>query len=238
MRNILLSTLALLALALAPLAQDRLKFDKQRDDVLRELGDRHLDLGLWCRDRGLTTQAAAQFVLAVEISEGKHYGAKAVLSAMRRYDDAFWKKRKRGTAANRKSYEIKAERARERDAKDLLDFADWAWKKSYEADALEVYLALVRDAGDELVFDSKGRLVLEHGTIREEAAAVIKDDAREIDGKLYLADEFLGALAVVDGRVGLCSNGEVDLKPEPGENEDDGDEDHGQDGPESAGSRD
>jgi hypothetical protein len=146
----------------------------------------------------LTTQAAAEFVYAVEISDGKHYGARNVLGYLRRYDDEFWKKYKRGTEANRRSYEIKAAKARERDAKDLLDLADWAWNKTFEKDALEIYVALVRDAGNELVFDSKGRLVIEHGTVRAEAASYLREKAVEIGGKLYASDAFLGALPKMD----------------------------------------
>ena len=201
MRAPLLSIVVALACGGALFAQsdkDKQKFEKERLEVLVEAGGRHLDLGLWCRDRGLTTQAAAEFMYAVEISDGKHYGAKRVLSVMRQYDDAFWKKRKRGTDANRKSYAIRAEKARVKDAKEFLGLAEWAWERGLEAEAIGLYRAQLDAEGDPLEFDDKGRLVLAIGTVPAEASARFREEAVEIDGKLYVRDEFLAALPQIE----------------------------------------
>src|SRR5882672_11458277 len=84
-------------------------FAARRTKLLIECGQRHLELGLDCRDKGLTTQAAEQFVLAVEVSERQNTGANAVLSLMRQYDDKFWKKTApKPSPARREAYAKKA----------------------------------------------------------------------------------------------------------------------------------
>ena len=54
-----------------------------RQRLFFQTGHRHLELGLWCRDKGLVAQASMQFIAAVEASEHRHPGAERVLSIMR-----------------------------------------------------------------------------------------------------------------------------------------------------------
>jgi hypothetical protein len=90
---------AVAALLAAPLVAQRPDATARRDyeERLRkwkiEAGQRHLELGVECRKKGLTTQAAEQIVLSVEVSEGLNPGATMVLSLMRRFEDDFWRKR-------------------------------------------------------------------------------------------------------------------------------------------------
>ena len=174
--------------------RDRQKFESKRREELVEAGNRHVDLGIWCRDKGLTIQSAAEFVRAVEVSEGMNFRANNILSVMRRYDQAFWKKHKRGSLAARKSYVIKAERVREKNEKAILGLAKWAWDRELHDEAMDIYEAMLDHTGEALEFDSKERLVLEFGTIPAEAAASIREGAIEINGRLYLRDGFLSNL--------------------------------------------
>src|SRR5688572_28287802 len=90
---ILLAALAPALLAQRSSDAAKREYDEKARTARIEAGQRHLELGLECRKKGLTTQAAEQIVLAVEVSESLNPGANTVLSLMRRYEDAFWRKR-------------------------------------------------------------------------------------------------------------------------------------------------
>ncbi len=195
----MLNWILLLCLSLTPwtgvdVERDRAKFEKRHHEALLEAGKRHLDIGLWCRDKGLTTQSAFEIMRAVEISNDQHPHAKAVLRVMRQYDQGFWKKRKKGGTALRKSYETRALKARKKDQGEFLDLASWAWKRKLREEGLQLYRDLVLETGEALRFDSNERLLLEFGTIPEEASALLRAEAISINDKLYLRDEFLAAL--------------------------------------------
>lgn len=191
---ILILTFMLFAGTLADVEKDRAKFEKMQRVILVEAGQRHLKLGLWCRDKGLTTQSAFEIVRAVEVSDGQYYPASQVLRVMRQYDQAFWKKRKAGGSALRKSYDSKATKLRKEDQEEWLDLAAWAWKRDLREESLGLYRQLLLATGEALQFDPKERLVLEFGNVPADAAAVIREEAIEINDKLYLRDEFLAAL--------------------------------------------
>ena len=176
----------------------RAKFEKKKRDVLHEAGERHLELGLWCRDRGLTTQSAAEIIRAKEISEGTHYGASTVLGIMRSYDEAFWKKRKKGSAASRRSYEVKAAKARKKDQTEFLKLYEWAWDEGLEEDAYTGLEKLVREQDAPLEFDDDGRIELEFGVVPSGASLRMRESAITINGRLYLRDAFLAALPELD----------------------------------------
>src|SRR5262245_44480293 len=66
-------------------------YKTERTRVLALSGERHLDYGLELRKKGLTLQAAAQILMAVEASQGRNPAAETVLNLMRTYQDEFWK---------------------------------------------------------------------------------------------------------------------------------------------------
>jgi hypothetical protein len=185
---------ALSALVALPFTGDAHKdYLKRQRTVLVEAGGRHLDLGLWCRDKGLVPQATTEFILAVETSEGAHPGANIVLSYMRSLQGKFWKKRKPSRSALA-SYDKKARKARLDDREERLDLALWAHKKKLHEQAEEDVVALLRASDEPLEFDKKGRLVIDAGTIPEQVSQPFRDAAVSINGRLYLRDGVLSHL--------------------------------------------
>ncbi len=111
-------------------------FKEERTEVLLECGKRHLDYALELRDKGLVVQSAAQLVQAVEVSEGRHDGANLVLSLMRQYDDAFWKRRvTQVSEARLAAYEKKARKLRIEDQEERLALVKRAAARDLEAQA-------------------------------------------------------------------------------------------------------
>lgn len=167
-------------------------FQNRKFKVLQEAGQRHMDLGIWCRDRGLIPQATAEFIQAVEVSENQHYGARTVLSYMRRLDDAFWKKRFNKPGSSLISgYEKKAHKLALKDQKERLDLAAWALKHDYEKEAWDEYMRILEQENAALDFDSSGRIKLAAGTIPKSIAFQVRQQAVEINGLWYLRDAFL-----------------------------------------------
>ncbi len=176
-------------------ADDRDKLEERKQKALYEAGERHLELGLWCRDKNLVPQATSELLLAVEVSQGRHRGANVVLSLMRRYDDAFWKKKRPRPSRSRiTSYEIKAKKAQREDQEDRLAVAEFAHERELHAEALAEYEEILRELDAALVFDDRGRIELEFGRVPSEVASKIRERAITINDKLYLRDEFLAHL--------------------------------------------
>jgi hypothetical protein len=158
-------------------------------------GQRHLEYGLELREKGLTTQAAAQIVRAVEVSEGQNFGALRVLSIMRDLDDRFWKRKVEKPAAARVAAYAKRARELERaDQKDRLDLGLWAWTKGLEEEAKFELRALLCEVDAPLVSDSSGAIVLPVGKILKKPSQAILAEAVSINGQLYLRDAFLAHL--------------------------------------------
>lgn len=184
----------------------RREFESRRTRALIECGQRHLEYGVDLRDKGLTTQAAAQIVLAVESSEGLNPGANTVLGLMRRLDEAFWKKRRaRPTSARLEAYEKAAARLRLEDQRARLELALWAEKRGLESEALDELQKLL-DTLDELpAFEpgeadaGSGALVLEAGKVPASLVARLQDRLVHINGQPRLRDEFLARVPQVDG---------------------------------------
>jgi hypothetical protein len=170
-------------------------FEDFKHDVLMDAAQRHLDLGVWCRDRGLVSQATAEFYAAVEVSERTHPGALRVLGYMTSLDDRFWKKnRKHPSKSSVKSYAKKAAKARLGDRKDRVGLARLAWKRAMRAEAKAEYESILRKRDTPLQVDSKGRILVEGGTIPVELSDDFLNGAVAINGQLYLRDPFLNLL--------------------------------------------
>jgi len=185
----------LLTLLTTTSAFTQTSFENYKHDVLMDAAQRHLDLGVWCRDRGLTSQATVEFYSAVEVSERQHPGALRVLAFMTSLDDAFWKKnRKRPSESSINSYSRKAAKARLGDRKDRVALAAFAWKKEMRAEAEAEYESILRKRDEPLEVDSKGRFEVEGSTIPIELSKHFLSGAVTINDEQYLRDPFLDLL--------------------------------------------
>lgn len=189
---VLTALLATLPLAAQDPAAD---YQRMRTKVLAESGQRHLQLGSWARDQGLVPQATAEFLLAVEVAEGKNPGAITVLGLMRKLDESFWTQRKkRPSRAQLDEFDKRARRAVRDDRKGRLEFAHLAHVRKLQVEALRDYRALIGDEDEALQVDDKGRIVLDVGTVPEEVSARILEKAVTIDQRRYQRDEELRGL--------------------------------------------
>jgi hypothetical protein len=183
--------LALVWLTVLAPAQQPEDYLRRRNEVMLECAKRHLELGLWCREKGLVREAMGELLLAEELAEGRHPGVSAVLSLQRRFEDAFWKKRLRPSPSATKSYPKKAREAVKEDEDERLDLAAWAEARGLDAEAFSEYESIVRQRGEPLQFDSNGLLVLESAALPEEISRRLRQNGVEINGRLYVRDEFL-----------------------------------------------
>jgi hypothetical protein len=191
-------SLAVLVLALVPQGSREKRiadYKEERTKVLIEAGQRHLEYALELRDKGLTVQSAAQLVLAVEVSEEKNPGATLVLSYLRYFDDAFWKK-KRATVTPSKleAYEKKALALRVKDNRDRLELVRRAVKHDLDGLAYEELREFLVALDEPLVFNEQKELVLAGGTIGGELAARVEKEAIFVNAKPYVRDRFLERL--------------------------------------------
>jgi hypothetical protein len=180
-------------------------FFQRRNELMLECAQRHLDLGLWCREKGLVREATGELLLAEELADGRHAGVGLVLSLLRRFEGDFWKKRRKPSPSAAKGYPEKAEKALREDEEQRLDLARWASLRGLEGEAWLEYERIVRDRGDALELDGKGRVVLGTGPLPEGISQRLREGAIEINGRLYLRDDFLkhvpalAAIFEVDG---------------------------------------
>ncbi|MFT4515920.1 MAG: hypothetical protein ACI89X_004201 [Planctomycetota bacterium] len=131
-------------------------YEKRLKEELLETGQRHVDLGWGVRNSGLIPQCTYQLVLAVELSEGTHGGAKWVLNVMRTYKDAFWKKkRKKPMLGAQKSYEKKATALVKKDMKGQIKLARAAGKAKL-TDKMTAHLVKAMRYGAEITFNKSG----------------------------------------------------------------------------------
>ncbi len=196
---VLLASIAGPAVAGPGYAKALRDFEKKRYKNLLYAGQRHLKLGVWCRDKGLVPQATAEFIRAVEVSDGKNPGAVKVLGMMRNLDEKFWKKRRRKTHSGLLAqYEKKAKGAFATTQKERLKLAAWAHGRSdLKDEAIGEYLELLRDQDEAITVDGKERIVLDGGTIPAEATAKIREKTVAINGREYVRDAFLEKIPLV-----------------------------------------
>ena len=189
--------LALFLLSGAARPDDRTDYEQKLTKLELECAQRHVDLGLWCRDRGYTEAAREYFLRAVEVSRGRHAHANNIKSLMNGSGDAFWKKVVELTDKRRKSYDKKVEKLEKSNAEDRFELAEWALKKGLEDEALAAFRALI-DPDRPLVVDKKGRIETRAGEIPGECSERLLSDAIAINGAPYLRHGFLELLAGVD----------------------------------------
>ncbi|MDF1839017.1 MAG: hypothetical protein P1V35_14205 [Planctomycetota bacterium] len=179
-------------------AKAKAEFPKRKRKVLVESGHRHLNLGVWCRDKGLTSQATMEFLLAVEVSEHKHPGAKKVLGIMRGYGDSFWKKRRKTFPKGLlDQYEKRSKKVVAKNAKERLGLAEWAQGFGLEEGEQE-FRALIAQGDGPLEFDKKERIKVSGGTLPVDLSVAIRGEAVQINGRLWMRDEFLSQIPGVE----------------------------------------
>lgn len=131
-------------------------YQKQRDEALFDAGQRHLQLGSWARKAGLVPQATAQFLRAVEVSQGKNQGAVTVLSILRGYGDAFWRRQqKRPSRALIKDYERRAAGIELQTRKAQMELAKLADKAGLDVEQQQHWLTVLQ-LGGKIEVDAKG----------------------------------------------------------------------------------
>ncbi|PCJ51699.1 MAG: hypothetical protein COA70_13700 [Planctomycetota bacterium] len=173
-------------------------FEEKRMEAFADAGKRHLELGMWCRKRGLDAQASAQFYAAVEASESKYIPANRVLSLMKGYGDAFWKDRPTPKRASFSAYAKKAKKMHAKDEEGRLDLAKYAWKKKMPEQAEMEYESILRKRAEPLDFDKNGKLKIAGESIPDEISQNFHDRAVAINDVLYLRDEFLSLIPDID----------------------------------------
>jgi hypothetical protein len=179
-------------------AKAKAEFPKRKRKVLIEGGHRHLNLGVWCRDKGLTSQATMEIMLSVEVSEHRHPGAIKVLAIMRGYGESFWKKRRKSFPKGLlDQYEKRSVKVVAKNAKERFGLAEWAFGFDLEEGRQE-FRALVALNDAPLEFDKKERIVVTGGAVPVELSAAIRAEAVKINDRLWLRDDFLSLIPDVE----------------------------------------
>jgi hypothetical protein len=178
----------------------RAQFAGKQRGILVEAGTRFVEVGIWCRDAGLVAQATAEFLRAVEISEGGNAWAVKVVAIMRSLDDKFWKsfrneKPSKGMLAG---HEKRAKAAFAAYRKDRLGLARWADKQGLLDEAYGEYVGVLRALGAPLEVDAQGRVLLEGTPLPAAISSRLRDDAVSINDRLYVRDEFLELVPQVE----------------------------------------
>jgi hypothetical protein len=170
----------------------RREFQNRRLGALIEAGTRFVEVGVWCRDAGLVKQASAEFLRAVEVSDGKNHWANKVVALMRSLDEKFWKsKNEKPSKGMLAGHEKRAKAALDAARKDRFSLAKWAEKQGLEDEATGEYVGYLADLGEPLEVDAEGRIVVDGTTIPLPASKRILAKAVTINDRLHVRDEFL-----------------------------------------------
>jgi hypothetical protein len=157
------------------------EYQKRREEELLEAGQRHVSLGWSIRDTGLIQQATWQFVRAVEVSEGKHGGAQQVLSIVRNYGEAFWRKKKKTPSKDAlRSYERKAAAIERDDLEGQVKLAKLAQKAKLNGRMTEHWLAALK-LGAKVVVTDKGASI-EGETVPAEFGKWLQEQTTTVNG--------------------------------------------------------
>lgn len=179
------------------MARARALFANAQRTIRLEASAAHIKLGIWCRDAGLPPQATAEFLRAVEVSEGQHPLALKLVDIMRTWGDKFWKYVQKKPKAILDTYEKKARQVELDMQRQRLKLARDAIKADLLEEGYGEYCAVVRLTDRPLAFDDGGQVVIDAGKIPPEISTRMKADAITIDGKLYLRDDFLALVPEV-----------------------------------------
>lgn len=178
---------------------DRTDLAKRIEEHYFDAGQRHLQLGSWCRKQGLVAQGTTHFLRAVEVSQGKNQGAQQVLMLMRGYGDRFWrgtrKKPSKGLLAN---YQLKARTIETQARREKLAIAQAAFRMGFLEEAKRFFGELIATSEVPLQLDAKGRIPLENGHVPAELAAEVAGKLVELNGKQVVRDAALGRVPEVE----------------------------------------
>ena len=184
-------------------AKAKVEFPGRKRKVLIETGHRHLKLGVWCRNKGMNSQATMEFLMAVEVSEHRHPGAERVLKIMRGYGDDFWKKNRKSVPKSLLDhYERRVVKLAQRNSKQRFELAEWALEFGIPEGAQE-FRALVALKDGPLEFDKKERITVAGGAVPLDISQTIRANAVTINGRLWLRDDFLSQVPGVESIVEL-----------------------------------
>ncbi len=172
-------------------ARARVLFGQAQKKIAVMAATEHIELGVWCRDAGLVPQATAEFLRAVEVTNGEMPYAVKLVNLMRKLDDKFWKTVQKHPKALLTTYEKKAHRVEIAHQKLMLRLAHDAEECRLPEEAYTEYSLVVRMTDAPLEFDAEGRVVVEAGKMPADVSARMKAEAITIDGKPYLRDDFL-----------------------------------------------
>lgn len=179
------------------MARARALFAQAQRGIKLEASAAHIKLGIWCRDAGLPPQATAEFLRAVEVSEGQHPLAIKLVDIMRTWGDKFWKYVQKKPKAILDTYEKKARQVELDMQRQRLRLARDAIKADLIEEGYGEYCAVVRLTDLPLTFDDTGAVVIEAGKLPADISARMKAEAITIGGKPYLRDAFLALLPEV-----------------------------------------
>lgn len=147
----------------------RAQYQKLRLKLGAESAERHLSLANSLEDKWIYIQALDQFRLAAELAEGSmKWRTSKAYQAMRNLGPALIESNYRyPTKEERIRYRSKAGLLHRKDRKGWKKLADYAAAHSKELleEALKDYGKLIKDTGDVLAFDKKGRILLPEGAI-------------------------------------------------------------------------
>lgn len=185
---------------LAPLAaarDARAEYQTKCDALELEIAQRHVDVGLWCRERGFAQAAREHFLKAVEVSRGRHAHASSIKSLMERLGEDFWKKQVELTDARRKPYDKQVEKLERDNAQARFELASWANERGLESEALAAFRALL-DPDAPLVVNAKGQIQASAGQIPLACSTKLLAEAISINGKPHVRHGVLAQLAGVE----------------------------------------
>ena len=186
--------------AVREIADDEAEYRERARRLCVEAAERHIELGVWCRDAGLVVQAGNEFITAAE-EAGDHYPRAArIVRIMDRLDDRFWRKvTKRPSKSLLDTYGKRANKARKSTVVGRARLAEWAGKRELVELAEAEYLRLLQGADGKLVIDRKGRIELPFDqTVSEEISERLLASAITINGERYLRDGVLRALPQIE----------------------------------------
>jgi hypothetical protein len=172
-------------------ATKKREYQAKKTGLLRTTGAAHIKLGLWCRDAGLVPQATAEFLRAVDVSEGALPFAQRLVDIMRAYGDDFWTSVQKKPKALLRTYDKKARELAQDHLDARLKLARDTNKDGLVEEAYLEYCGVVRGTDKPLTFDAKGQVVVEKSTLPLDISERMKREGIAIDGKSYLRDEFL-----------------------------------------------
>ena len=166
---------------------NRRKYYAMRQEALIESGTKIAKVGVWCRDAGMTAAATKEFLKAVEVSEGHNAWAVRIVSIMRGFGDAFWRKQlKRVSPGMIRAHRKRSKRAHRDYVLQRLKLAKFAHTKGLEQEALLEYEQLADLQDEPLEKNAKGEFMIEGKKIPAEYSKKLEKRAVKVSGRWYM----------------------------------------------------